>query len=149
MARRNCLDPNAGDLDGLIGPDLDHLPRTELGAPSAQPTWHDQDRVAGQPFEGSLIEVVGMTVRDNDDVGLELGRVGEGTVALEGAEPRSEEGVRQDASTTEVEQCRRVADEPNRDRSGPGRLRVRSSARRSGHRPAPGRGAAGSDDEGG
>ena len=149
MARRNGFDPQTLDLDGFACPDLDHLPRPHARAPRAKPTRHDQDRTPGQAFEGRLVEVVSVAVRDDDHIGLEVGGIGEGTVSLERPEPRPKERVREDANSTKVDERRRVADESNRDRSRRRWFRVRPSARRSGHRFAPARGAAGSDGGGG
>ena len=149
VAGSDRLDRDAGDLDRFVHPDLDDFSRADSTAPIAEPSWHHQDRAAGQAFEGSLVEMVRMPVRDDDDVDLELGRFGEGTVSLEGPEPRPKERVREHANAAEVDQRRRVADESNRDRSRRGRFRVRPSGRRWGHRIAPERAAAASDGEAG
>ena len=141
VAGPNRLDRDAGNLDDFVRPDLDNFPRTDAGAPSAQAPGHDQGRTAGQAFERSLVKVVRVPMRDDHHVGFELGRVGEGTVALERAQTGPKERVRQDASSAELDQGGGVPDESNRDRCGRGRLGVRQSARRWGHRPFPGRGA--------
>ena len=111
VARRNGLNGDAGNLGGFVWPDLNDLPRTDAGAPSAEASGHDQGRTAGQTFERSLVEVVRVSMRDDHDIGLELGRVGEGTVTLERAETGPKEWVREDTSPAELDQGRRVPDE--------------------------------------
>lgn len=142
MARWNRLDRDAANFDDFVRPDLDDLPRRDAGASSPQPPRNHERWTAGQPFERSLVEVVRVSVRDDHDVGFQLGRVGEGAVTLQRAETGPKERVRQDASSAELDQGRGVPDESNRDRDDSGGLGVRQSARRWGHRPFPGRGAA-------
>jgi hypothetical protein len=59
--------------------------------------------------------MIGVAVRDNDDIGGELGWVGVAAVPLEWAEPGSQERVGQDADAPDVDEGRGVPDEPDVD----------------------------------
>jgi hypothetical protein len=59
--------------------------------------------------------MVGVAVRDEDDVRRERGRVGDRAVPLQRPERGSEERVGQDPDAVQADERGRVADESNRD----------------------------------
>jgi hypothetical protein len=147
VARRDSVDREARHDDGLARADLNDL---RAGAPARKPKpprGHDH-RPPGQPLDRRRIEVVRVAVRDQDDVRLQLGGVGERAVPLEWPEPRAEERVRQDADAVDLDEGRRVADESNGDRGARGFVRLSPSRRRSGRPRDRERGAAWSGGEG-
>ena len=133
---------DAVNFKGLTVADLHDLAgRVRATRLHTEPKRHDERRPAWQPFDRPSIEMVGMAVGDDDNVGLELRGRWNGTVALEWAKARAEEWVRQDADATHLDQGRRVADEPHVDRSRPRRVRVSPADARWGHPTGRGSGA--------
>ena len=69
-----------------------------------------------------------MAVGDDDDIGLEADRIGEGTVPFQRPQAGAEEWIREDAHAAELDERRRVADEPDGDRGAASGIRLSPSA---------------------
>jgi hypothetical protein len=116
VARWNRPDRHAGDDRRLAGPELDDLALGQQApASGAEAARHDDRRAARQRAQRALVEVVGMAVRDEDDVGLEPGGLGMGSVPLERPEARPQERVREDPGPGYLDERRRMADELDGD----------------------------------
>ena len=111
VAGGNGGDPRArGDLRALADADLAD-PQPDPAHRRAEASRDDDERVTGERPERRRVEMVGVGVRDRDDVDrAERVRVGRRAVTAERPEPVAQERIGQDPDVRQLEQDRRVAE---------------------------------------
>ena len=120
MASRDGGEPPAGNLELLAGSQRPH-PVARLLRGGFEPGRDDDDRRAGEAPEREPVEVVGVGMRDQDDVdGADRLEVRRRAVPPQRAQSKPEEGVGQDPHPWELDEDRGVADIDDADLDGGG-----------------------------
>jgi len=117
MPCRHGADGQPVQLQRLAGGDLTHLPGDGRVIPDggAQPEGDNDGRATGQRRQRTPVEVIRMPMRDDDDVDIEIGWIGNGPMPRKRPEASPQERVGQDADPVDLDERGRVPQEADPD----------------------------------